>query len=204
MFHFTGGPRRWHHSSIGNNASSYTTSTPLPSFILTSIIIMPISGSPIVKVLSHATTNRPKRLQTTDTPISPLSNQHHAVQTQDFNIISASGDISDNDATRPTHSHKKHDVLTLCQRATISRWMIAETEHCGNDKHIQTKAIKKFPQFFRSGHSANYMRAKKRWEERVELVADLALGVNRNKATALSVSAVTKHGQRRLFTKARA
>lgn len=51
--------------------------------------------------------------------------------------------------------------------------MLDAVQLSGTAKNIQTKAIYNFPQFFRSGHTANYMPAKRIWNDREKIMRDI-------------------------------
>lgn len=101
-----------------------------------------------------------------------------------------------------TVKRRANNVLTLHDRARVVRWMVAEVEKTGTHKRIQSKTIKQFPFLFRSSHSANFMRAKRLWEERNELLDSLPRPGARG-GVMISVANVAKIGKKRIRSKAR-
>lgn len=112
---------------------------------------------------------------------------------------------SDDLATLPNDGKQKHNVhrhLTLMDKFKISKWMVNAVAEAGTEKLIQSKTIANFPEFFKGSSCANFMRAKRIWQEREKLCADSPKSGER-KANMVSVTSYTAVGKKRIRTKAR-
>ena len=56
-------------------------------------------------------------------------------------------------------------MLTILTRAKIVSWM-NRTANVEGERHIASKAVRNFPQFFRSTSNANIIRASRLWKAR--------------------------------------
>lgn len=97
-------------------------------------------------------------------------------------------------------NHALHNVLPICTRALIVKWMVSEASSHG-DKNICSKAVRQFPQFFRASSCANNMRALRLWRSRSSFENDL--GVINQRGSSAVVTRVTKAGVRVARLKAR-
>lgn len=100
-----------------------------------------------------------------------------------------------------TNAQCVHNSRNCPGRARVVRWMITEVEHSGTSKRIQSISIKSFPQRFRSGHSADFMRAKRLWEDRSNLLSSMPNSGVRCRVV-MSVAPVTSVVKKRIFTNA--
>lgn len=88
--------------------------------------------------------------ESSDTDHEQSNNEHSGKEKQ----------LSTTDAT-----HKQHHHMNRADKCYVIRWMTAETGECQNSKRIQSKIFAKFPQFFKSGSFADYIRAKRLWSK---------------------------------------
>lgn len=119
---------------------------------------MTVSASPSIDRLRNACSSR---ISPTSPPPSP-SSHHPLINTDGTND---SGEVSTASGNAPPGTHSMRNVLTLQAKVGIPRWIVLEAETSWTDKHLQTKTVRNFPQYFRSYHSANYMRTKHIWDD---------------------------------------
>lgn len=103
----------------------------------------------------------------------------------------------------PHTGRAKNIVLPLRTRVKITEWMIQEVSRNGSEDRIATKTISQFPQHFSGTSSAMCMRAKRLWDDRVNLISTTPKRGDRSSAqmTVLRVSA--RGGVKRAMVKAR-
>lgn len=109
----------------------------------------------------------------------------------------ASDDIAPEAASRRSHIH-----ITLADKLKMTRWMVEEVARSGTEKHIQSRMIANFPQFFKGNKVANFMRARRLWDNREGVLSSAPKSGERHE-NQLSIGSVTRIGKRRVRTKAR-
>lgn len=110
-------------------------------------------------------------------------------------------EVVDASPPRLNAKHRVHTHMTLADKWKVTKWMNEEVARSETEKRIQSKTIFKFPQFFKSGQAANFMRAKRLWKNRENTLA-LAPSSGQRSDNQMSVGTVTRIGKRRVRTKA--
>ena len=197
-----------HASARGSiEFGNYWVTLPLLSLLYTSpdrwlshgLCRMRLSCSPVVSLLLNMPSHTAVPLA--DNQVN-LSNATYPTESP-LDKTTDTGSTTFPNAKENSSSHRTHDILTLFNNALIAKWMVAEVERAGSEQRIHTKAILEFPQFFRTRLSADYMRAKRLWQQRQTIIWESPGTGTRNGPIMHSVSAITKNGQRRMFTKVR-
>ena len=148
--------------------------------------------------IENETNEQEPQSTSTSTPHLPTINTAPTITTP--------SDTSHNTGTENVSTSKKREIqrhhhLTLADKAKIVRWMIEEVERSGSSKRIQTKVISQYPQYFKSGHSADYMRAKWLWEDRESSSVQMQRGTRTENLR--SISTISKSCKKRILVKAR-
>lgn len=119
---------------------------------------MLLSVSPIAAGFERAAARRIAR-QSQGMPIATAS------KAVDQNA--AQVDISESPAESSKRSRALQHVLTTTQKATVIKWMV-ETVSREGEKHLSSKTVDAFPQYFRSSRNAALMKALRLWRNRAE------------------------------------
>lgn len=94
----------------------------------------------------------------------------------DYPDSPSSQESSPEERAAPANGEKRkrslQQVSTLQARKRVVTWMVEEVEKSGSDKHIPSKAVKKFPEQFRGNEKANLNKAS-RWFKRRETILAL-------------------------------
>jgi len=145
---------------------------------------MPPSG-PIERAFARAEANRAEgrnARQSDNSPSTPLP-------------ISSELTGPSETTTIDLCSRRRVHVNKLSERYAATSWMVAEAAENG-DKHIVSKAVKKFPSFFAGNNKANLQKASRWWSMREETMALKKTG------RAGSLTAHALHGVKRAHFKA--
>ena len=160
-----------------------------------------VSGSPIIAAFERASQLRAQRTTSSTNPPASSSTQRITPTTSVPSAQIQEDLIQVEDSSKNTkRKHSLHHVLPIETKRTIAHWMCFEFS-VNVDKLIVSKTVPQFPQFFKSSHCANHMRAKRLWEDR----ASLTQGSSRNdgRRSPSSITRVTTQGVQRCRLKAK-
>lgn len=161
---------------------------------------MPPSASPICSFIQNAIRNRSTAgPQPSAAPVAPAID---TLETANANAPSTQPSASITEPTRK-HAHSVHIVLTHANRIKMVKWMI---EHVTNNGEIglSSVVISKFPENFRGTPAAKYMRAKRLWDHRHNIMQSVPSPGSCFDPTISSVSSITRAGATRVMKKASA
>ena len=152
-----------------------------------------VSGSPIISCFKRAAANR--------AAATGAVQSRNANQTANLPTDAAAVYESNNGtAGELTGKRNLQHFLTVAQRAQIVAWMKNVAARDG-DKHIPSKTVLNFPQFFRASANTNLVRVTRLWADRTSYENTNGEVIYRGSSSSLT--RVTRLGLRRVRMKVR-
>lgn len=152
----------------------------------------PMEASPIVRALRRAAA-RSKASSSAAAEDDHIDDSEQAPQE-----VGSTTTLSTQPDSAQT-SRTAQNVIPDVYRFRIVKWMVADLEANGQ-KNLMARAIRQFPQHFRSSYNANIIRAMRYWKARDAILSRHANG---NRSNNISFSLSSHNGIKKSLTKAR-